>query len=110
MLKIELYSHKTETLVEYVNAKIEDKCLTIEGHDMGASVEQFWGEDEYEYWYKFNKENTAKLRELLTKSTTTSDTDFLEALKKEFPGKTFCKDFSDYCLKNDVKYKLSNYV
>lgn len=29
---------------------LDDGTLKISGHDMGPFVEEFWGDDDYEYW------------------------------------------------------------
>lgn len=59
----------------------EDGSLRIDGWDMGSTVEEFWGDDDYEYWlvippgeipklsvellrYAFNAENALRFSEL----------------------------------------------
>ena len=58
------YVHTKENLIR-VSAEIKNGLLVISGHDLGDAPKEFFGLDEYEYWYKFNRANTDKLIRLL---------------------------------------------
>lgn len=55
--------------------------LRITGHDMGASVEVFWGSREYEFDRSYSAEDTATLRSLMH---IPPDADLLHAIKAHF--------------------------
>ena len=63
--KFTLCVEKTERVDMRVSASINNGCLAIEGQDFGTVVEECFGVDEYEYFYKFDKENTERLMTLL---------------------------------------------
>lgn len=63
--KITLCSYKTEALRISVRATMCNGCLTIEGHDLGERVREFWLDDEYEYSYTFDQANTKRLLEMI---------------------------------------------
>ena len=110
MSEINLCNYKSERVDIDVRACIEDGCLTIEGQDVGKSTKEFWGDSDYEYWYKFDKGATEKLCQLLTKRCTIIETALLQVLKQKYSGIDGCKKLRNFCDKNDIDYKFSNYV
>jgi hypothetical protein len=49
----------------HVDLIVSQGFIRIEGQDIGPSVEDFWGSDEYEWAWKIDLANEAALRELL---------------------------------------------
>jgi hypothetical protein len=49
----------------HVDLFLDQGSIRIEGQDIGLSVEDFWGSDEYEWAWKIDLTNEAALRELL---------------------------------------------
>ena len=39
----------------YLDVSFTGGGLEFRGQDLGRSVEDFWGSDEYEYWYRFDR-------------------------------------------------------
>ena len=62
----------------HLEAVLEQGKLTIQGHDIGKTVEEFWGEDEYEYWYEFDQENTEHLFKAILADTASDISDMSE--------------------------------
>ena len=61
--------------------------LVMEGYDCGDSVEEFWGDFDYEYWVTIKKENVPSVLLWLIKERFKSSSDFklwLEEKKIEF--------------------------
>ncbi len=64
-MRIVLCDEKTDRLWVNVETKVSNGCLNISGQDLGRAVEGYFDEDEYEYFYDFDRENTERLFELL---------------------------------------------
>ena len=62
----------------HLEAVLEQGKLTIQGHDIGRTVEKFWGEDEYEYWYEFDQGNTEHLFKTILADTVSDISDMSE--------------------------------
>ena len=62
---IDLCSSKEKDLQINVWASITDGALTVSGQDLGRYVEDSWGDSDYEYWYTFTAEETAKLLDVI---------------------------------------------
>lgn len=57
----------------YRVAYLKEGELHIDGQDLGASVAEFWGESEYEYFYLFSREMTSDLYNCLKKNLNSSE-------------------------------------
>ena len=76
--QVTLRAWKTEEgegsfLDAYINAEGD---LVLEGYDFGKSVEDFWGDDDYEFWRVVKAEDVPKVLLELIKDRFNSDTDF----------------------------------
>ena len=100
-----LCAERTERLWISVDAEIKDGKLTVSGQDLGAPCEQFWGSDEYEYWYRFDEENTEKMLECLSEN----DTNPIEQIKRRFSGESACRDLRSYCEEKEILFDFSNW-
>ncbi|OQA14292.1 MAG: hypothetical protein BWY62_01081 [Firmicutes bacterium ADurb.Bin356] len=103
--KFVLHSEETDRLRMTVWAEVSKGCLEITGQDFGAEPLEFWGKDEYEYFYTFNKQNTAKLAALLN---ATSDS-FKDTLLERFSGIDGTMLLRRLCEANSIKYKFFSY-
>ena len=104
-MRIVLCDEKTTRLWVYVEAKVSDGCLQISGQDLGKAVEGYFGEDEYEYFYDFDRENTKRLFELLGHD----EQNVKEVFIKKFSGIDGCKSLREFCDANDIKYTFFSY-
>lgn len=103
MSSIELCNYKSEKVDVYVSAYINDGELTLSGQDLGSSVNEFWGDIDYEYYYTLSVKNTEKIHESLKKDSG-EEMELLELVKIYFSGVDGCKNFREYCEKNHIKY------
>ncbi len=86
-------------------ARVENGEFHIDGQDLGSSLEDIFGSDEYEYFYRLDSDNTRKLFELLTNDIS----NIKETIIKNFSGIDGCKKFRDICEKNGIEYKFFTY-
>ncbi len=56
-----LCDYRSERVDVHVRADYVDGKLEFSGHDLGPVVEEFFGDDDYEYWYSLEKEEADKL-------------------------------------------------
>jgi hypothetical protein len=87
--KIKLMEFKTERDSRYLDAKIDnDGNLVLEGYDIGDSVEEFWGDSDYEYWLTVSQEYKDTVLLLLIQERFESSSEFKMWLEsKEIPHK-----------------------
>ena len=100
-----LCDSRSERVEVHVRASFTEGELTIEGQDLGPVVEEFWGDSDYEYWYRFNKENTGKLLSLIH-----GERDPEAALLREFSGPDGCRTLQDLCEKSGIRYRFDSYA
>jgi len=100
-----LCDDKSERVWVIVSATIKEGCLEVFGHDLGDAPSEYFGRCEFEYWYKFNKINTEKLIECLTRD----NDDLRKALLDNFSGLAGCKNLIKYCEENDIEYQYMSW-
>lgn len=104
--EITLCDERTETVWVNVRAYVKDGRLTIEGQDLGKAPNDFFGSDEYEYYYFFDQDNTNKLfREL-----SVADCDPVSELQRRFFGLTACRDLRAFCEEKQIKYRFESWT
>ena len=92
--EIELMREVADRDKRFLDAKIDDAGnLVLEGFDIGDSVEEFWGDSDYEYW--------------LTLSQEWKDTVLLLLIKERFK---LSSDFQTWLESNEVPYKFESWV
>ena len=106
MRTCELCKAETERVSVHVTAQLDDDKLTISGVDCGKSSEEFWGDDDYEYWYYFDEHNTA----LLFSKIEAPDIDPLIALQKKFSGLEGCRKLRKFCEAEGIAFQFDNWV
>jgi len=97
-----LCNEKTPNVQVYVMATLSNGCLKISGQDLGEAPKSIFGEDEYEYFYDFDRENTKRLFALLTPEKQ----DVAEVLVREFSGMDGCRKLREFCDVNRIKYSI----
>ncbi len=65
MTRKTLVSERDERGTRHVDASLEDRSIVIRGQDIGKSVEDFWGSDEYEWAWTIDLAHESELRKLL---------------------------------------------
>ena len=101
-MHIVLCDEKTPIIKIKVWAEVSDGCLRISGQDLGKFVEGFFGENEYEYFYDFDRENTERLFSLLTHEAPNVKNVFMQ----KFSGTDGCKSLREFCDVNGIAYKF----
>lgn len=103
--RLKLCDYKDEHIWINVYASLTNNVLSISGQDLGETVMRCWGDDDYEYWYEFDRRGTAKLLRLIK-----GKKDPASALLREFSGPDGCRKMRELCDANAIKYKFFNYV
>ena len=68
-----LCEYRTKPLSVKVWAEIEEGCLRLSGVDTGSLVEDRFCDNDHEYWYTFDAENTKRLLSILSSQTQERD-------------------------------------
>lgn len=98
--EITLYEIKREDGNWYrLSASLDGGCLYLEGQDFTALAESMFGDEEHEYYYSFDAENTRKLAALFR-----SD-DLLAGLSAFFGGELRNIEFLRLCAENGIEYR-----
>ena len=97
---------RTEPLDVYFRADYTGGRLHFSGHDLGDTVEEIWGDDEYEYSYSLDEENSEKFWQVIKAEYGKED----EALLKLFEGEIDELKFRKILDDNDIKYEFWSYV
>lgn len=99
-----IFEQKSKTFSTCVWAKVEDNKLEISCQDLGDACYVMTGEDEYEYFYSFDEENTKKLLYCLKPDAQLSD--LIDLLR--FVYNCGCGDMKlrKICAENDIKYSF----
>jgi hypothetical protein len=100
--RLVLCNEKTPRVDVFVSAEISEGCLKISGQDLGEAPKSTFGEDEHEYFYDFDRENTKRLFALLTPERE----DPAEVLVREFSGMNGCLKLREFCDANRIKYRF----
>jgi len=82
--------------------EMKDGCLRILGQDLGKGAGFVPDEDEYEYFYDFDRENTERLFTLLTAACG----DVRSVLLKRFGGMDGCRKLREFCEERGIGYRF----
>lgn len=89
-------------------ATISNDSLLISGQDLGDYVKERFHDDDYEYWYSFDVENTQLL---ITKLSEQNPEGTIKAILAEnFSGLDGCSNLRSFCQKFDIKYNFSSHI
>jgi hypothetical protein len=76
---------------------LADGSVRLAGFDMGPAVEEFWGDEDYEFWVRVPTEAVARLGFLL--------------LREKYAG---CADavarFREFCEQHKIAHEFDNWV
>lgn len=101
--RITLKLNRTEKDLSRLEAYIDDSGdLLLEGYDLGETPLEFWGDDDYEYWWIVKKKYKKKIMRLLAKEQFNTNADLKKWLdEKGIPGesiRTIDEDYKDTAL------------
>jgi hypothetical protein len=60
-----LFFMEREDIRVEIKARFEEEKLVIDGYDIGKSVEEYWGDSDYEYMMTLPAESVTKLYKVL---------------------------------------------
>lgn len=82
--------------------------LIFDGYDNGKTVDNEWGDSDYEYGFKIDAEDVDQLYELfeVKKSNQRS---LLSEIKKRFEGNHAYSKFKAFMADNDIDYSSSSW-
>lgn len=83
MTRKTLVSERDERGTRHVEVSLEGHSLVVRGQDIGKSVEDFWGSDEYEWAWTIDLVHEPALRKLLM---ILPDEPLIEAIVERFSG------------------------
>jgi hypothetical protein len=102
MPKFRLCDEKVRDIWINVTGEIVDECLNIVGQELGEGCKAIWGEDEYEDYYSFDKDNTKKLYDILRVNN--EKLTLKEHLVINFSGVDGCRKLRELCETNSIKF------
>ena len=101
-MKSVLYERRDAQIWCTITAVLVNGKLSVNGHDLGPKVEEFFGRDEYEYALSLDEENTSKLFRTLNCSEK-SDEEKMQVIKDKFGNSYADTALKSYCWNNGIK-------
>lgn len=95
MERVTLYEFKSDRISIHIEARIEAGDLVIEGYDIGKTVEESWGDSDYEYSTTVKKENISSLCGAMKINTCNND-EILKEISRRFKGNRCFSQFSEF--------------
>ncbi len=80
----------------------DDGSLVVEGYDIGKTVEDYWGDSDYEYTTTVSPEELEKLYTALG-VTSGSGNELLQEVQKRFNTNTCYSEFNTFLQKHDIR-------
>jgi len=75
----------------------DDGAIKMDAQDIGPTVAQIWGDDDYEFWVRVPPASVSKLA--------------FELLREKFAGQLGAVDaFRNWCKAHDVQYEFDSWV
>ena len=104
MEKVLLFSLTTENIKVTVEAYFDETDnLIIEGYDIGKTVEEYWGDSDYEYTSTITTEEVNKLYALFNLPAA-SKKELLSALQSSYHTNTCYSEIQNLLDLNKIKY------
>ncbi len=101
---ITLYHLEREDIKVDVVARFEKNKLIIDGYDIGKTVEEAWGDSDYEYVMTIPAASLPQLYRLLNVKVG-DRRGLLETLAKRFQGTHCFSAIGDFLEKNNIKHE-----
>ena len=101
---ITLYHLEREDIKIDIVARFEKDKLVIDGYDIGKTVEEIWGDSDYEYIMTIPAKNLPPLYRLLGVEGDDRKT-FLEALAKRFHGNKCFSALGGFLDQNGIEHE-----
>ena len=101
---ITLYHLETEDIKIDIVARFEKDKLIIDGYDIGKTVEEFWGDSDYEYIMTIPASSLPPLYGLLN-IPVGDQKGLLEAIAKRFHGNKCFSAIGDFLDQNNIEHE-----
>ena len=102
MYKVLLFSLESDSISVTITAYFEDGKLIVEGYDIGKTVEESWGDSDYEYSTTIHPEEVKKLYPLFEVEEGDKRR-LLDAIKERFHTNTCYSEFCEFLRNNNIK-------
>jgi len=100
--EVTLFDFKNEGIHITITARFEGEDLIVEGYDIGKTVEESWGDSDYEYSRTVRMEHIPKLCELLQCDPTDKEA-ILNEVAKRFNGNYSYSEFTDFLTEHGIE-------
>ena len=104
MCRIVLFRHKTADISIYIDAYFDGGRLIIEGQDLGKTVEDWWGDSDYEYSLTIPADEADKLYPLL-KVKQGDKEGLLNMIAAKYNTNSCYSDFKTFLKRNNIKFE-----
>jgi len=75
----------------------DDGAIKMDAHNIGPTVAQIWGDDDYEFWVRVPSTSVSKLA--------------LELLREKFAGQLGAVDaFKDWCKTHSIEHEFASWI
>ena len=102
--ELTLFDFKSDSIHINIVARFENGNLIIDGYDIGKTVEEAWGDSDYEYILTIHQEEVSLLCEEL-KINTHDHHLILQEIAKRFQGNTCFSDIEKFLTDKKIKYE-----
>lgn len=110
MHRVLLYSFVSENVRVTIEAFFdEDGNLIIEGYDIGKTVEEYWGDSDYEYTTTIPAEEVPKLFDYFGLLPDSRD-ELLTMIQSRFNSNHCYSQMQDFLVDHDIKYKAFSWA
>lgn len=82
--------------------------LIFDGYDIGKTVDEWWGDSDYEYAYTIEAVEVEKLYSLFGIENSDQHSPLLE-IKKRFEGNKAYSKFGDFMEENNIEFKSTTW-
>ena len=103
MERVLLFSLNNPNIKVTIEAYFDDKGdLVIDGYDIGKTVNDYWGDSDYEYVTTVSGDNLIKLYEVMGIEIG-SKMNLLLEIQKRFNSNTCYSEFNTFIAKHDIR-------
>jgi hypothetical protein len=102
---ITLFHFQNDSIKIDIIARFDGDKLVIDGYDIGKTVEEAWGDSDYEYVMTIPAASVASLYGLLDVEAGNRKK-LLKALAERFHGNTCFSPIGDFLEENNIEYEL----
>jgi len=104
MHRVKLFRHKTTDISIYIDAYFDGGSLIIEGQDIGKTVEDWWGDSDYEYILTVPADEVSRLYPLLKVKQGDKES-LLNKIAAKYNTNTCYSDFMSFLERNNIKFE-----